>query len=195
MDKLSNDMIDLLSILIRMYGKDTEIGALARKIMGGKMICNQAGIDLICEFEGFFSKPYLCPANVPTIGYGTTIYPDGKKVSLTDPPISKDEAKEFLAHDLKKEEDNLNKFINDFGLTLNENQFSALISFAYNLGFGKISSPSSTVNRGLRSGDHALTCHGMSLYNRAAGKVMRGLERRRKAEIDLYNKGEHFVLS
>ena len=188
MDKLSSDMIDLLSILIRMYGKDTEIGALARKIMGGYMKCNQAGIDLICEFEGFFSKPYLCPANVPTIGYGTTIYPDGKKVSLTDPPISKEEAKEYLAHDLKKEEDNLNKFINDFGLTLNENQFSALISFAYNLGFGKIASPYSTVNRGLRSGDHALTCHGMSLYNRAAGKVMRGLERRRKAEIDLYNK-------
>ena len=188
MDKLSSDMIDLLSILIRMYGKDTEIGALARKIMGGYMKCNQAGIDLICEFEGFFSKPYLCPANVPTIGYGTTIYPDGKKVSLTDPPISKEEAKEYLAHDLKKEEDNLNKFINDFGLTLNENQFSALISFAYNLGFGKIASQSSTVNRGLRSGDHALTCHGMSLYNRAAGKVMRGLERRRKAEIDLYNK-------
>ena len=188
MDKLNNDMIDLLSILIRMYGKDTEIGALARKIMGGKMICNQAGIDLICEFEGFYSKPYLCPANVPTIGYGTTIYPNGKKVSLSDSPITKEQAKEYLAHDLKKEEDNLNKFINDFGLTLNENQFSALISFAYNLGFGKISSPSSTVNRGLKSGDHALTCHGMSLYNRAAGKVMRGLERRRKAEIDLYNK-------
>ena len=188
MDKLSSDMIDLLSILIRMYGKDTEIGSLARKIMGGYMKCNQAGIDLICEFEGFFSKPYLCPANVPTIGYGTTIYPDGKKVSLSDFPITKEEAKEYLAHDLKKEEDNLNKFINDFGLTLNENQFSALISFAYNLGFGKIASQSSTVNRGLRSGDHALTCHGMSLYNRAAGKVMRGLERRRKAEIDLYNK-------
>lgn len=188
MDKLSSDMIDLLSILKRMYDKNTEIGALARKIMGDDMKCNQAGIDLICEFEGFFSKPYLCPAGVPTIGYGTTIYPDGKKVSLSDSAITKDKAKEYLAHDLKKEEDNLNNFIKAFNISLNENQFSALISFAYNLGFGKISSPSSTVNRGLKSGDHALTCHGISLYNRAAGKVMRGLERRRKAEIDLYNK-------
>ena len=190
MDKLSSDMIDLLSILKRMYGKDTEIGALARKIMGDEMRCNQAGIDLICEFEGFYSKPYLCPANVPTIGYGTTIYPDGKKVALSDSPITKEQAKEYLAHDLKKEEDNLNEITKKLGITLNENQFSALISFAYNLGFGKISSPSSTVNRGLKSGDHALTCHGMSLYNRAAGKVMRGLTRRRSAEIELYNKKE-----
>lgn len=188
MNKLSSDMIDLLSILIRMYGKDTDIGALARKIMGEGMRCNQSGVSLIMEFESFFSKPYLCPANVPTIGYGTTIYPNGKKVSLSDSPIIKEQAKEFLAHDLKKEEDNLNNLITALNISLNENQFSALISFAYNLGFGKIASPSSTVNRGLKSGDHALTCHGMSLYNRAAGKVMRGLERRRKAEIDLYNK-------
>ena len=191
MDKLSSDMIDLLSILKRMYGKDTEIGALARKIMGDEMRCNQAGIDLICEFEGFYSKSYLCPANVPTIGYGTTIYPDGKKVSLSDSPITKEQAKEYLAHDLKKEEDNLNELTKKLGITLNENQFSALISFAYNLGFGKISSPSSTVNRGLKSGDHAMVCHGMSLYNRAAGKVMRGLTRRRKAEIALYNSKEN----
>lgn len=54
MDKLSSDMIELLSILKRMYDKDTEIGALARKIMGDEMKCNQAGIDLICEFEGFY---------------------------------------------------------------------------------------------------------------------------------------------
>lgn len=188
MDKLSSDMIDLLSILKRMYGKDTEIGALARKIMGDEMRCNQAGVDLIMEFESFFSKPYLCPAGVPTIGYGTTFYPNGKKVSLSDSPITKEQAKEYLAHDLKKEEDNLNQLTKKLGITLNENQFSALISFAYNLGFGKIASPSSTVNRGLKSGDHAMVCHGMSLYNRAAGKVMRGLERRRSAEIELYNK-------
>ena len=190
MNNLSSDMIDLLSILIRMYGKDTDIGALARKIMGEGMKCNQAGVSLIMEFESFFSKPYLCPANVPTIGYGATFYPNGKKVSLSDSPITKDQAKEFLAHDLRKEEDNLNNFIKELNISLNENQFSALISFAYNLGFGKIASPSSTVNRGLKSGDHALTCHGMSLYNRAAGKVLRGLERRRKAEIALYNTQE-----
>ena len=105
--------------------------------------------------------------------------------------IDLEQAKEFLAHDLKKEEENLNNFIKALNISLNEDQFSALVSFAYNLGFGKIASPSSTVNRGLKSGDHALTCHGMSLYNRAAGKVMRGLERRRKAEIALYNTQEN----
>ena len=188
MDKLSSDMIDLLSILKRMYGKDTEIGALARKIMSDDIRCNQAGIDLICEFEGFYSKPYLCPAGVPTLGYGSTFHPNGKKVSLSDSSITKEQAKEYLAHDLKKEEDNLNTFLKTLNIKLNENQFSALISFAYNLGFGKIASSSSTVNRGLKSGDHAMVCHGMSLYNRAAGKVMRGLERRRSAEIELYNK-------
>lgn len=54
------------------------------------------GLELIAEFEGFRSEPYLCPANVATIGYGTTIYPNGLRVSLNDKPISEDLAKVYL---------------------------------------------------------------------------------------------------
>ena len=50
--------------------------------------CNQLGIDLIKKFEGFKAKPYKCPAGVNTIGYGSTFYPDGSKVKLTDPEIT-----------------------------------------------------------------------------------------------------------
>lgn len=150
--------------------------------------CNQEGIKLICEFEGFFSKPYLCPAKVPTIGYGTTIYPSGIKVKLSDPKVSEEKAKEYLAYDLRNEENNLIKFMDDKNIALCSNQFSALVSFAYNLGFGAISSQSSTVYRGLTTNDHKLTCKGLKLYVKANGRKLAGLVRRRQAEVDLYNR-------
>ena len=152
----------------------------------GNQVTNAEGIALICKFEGYYPMPYLCPANVPTIGYGTTIYPSGKGVQLSDAPISEKTAREYLAHDLKNEEDRLNRFIKKRGLDLNSNQFSALISFAYNLGFGAIVSASSTVYKGLVNRDHDLVCYGMSLYVKAGGKTLKGLVRRRQAEINLY---------
>ena len=50
------------------------------------------GLELIKRYEGFRAKPYLCPAGVPTIGYGVTVYPDGTKVTLQDPPITQAKA-------------------------------------------------------------------------------------------------------
>lgn len=60
------------------------------------MKTSKAGLDLIAEFEGFSAKPYLCPAKVPTIGFGSTRYADGRKVTLQDQPISRQEASDLL---------------------------------------------------------------------------------------------------
>ena len=53
------------------------------------------------QFEGFRSKPYLCPAGVPTIGYGSTYYADGRKVTLEDPPMDEPTARALLMHELQ----------------------------------------------------------------------------------------------
>ena len=60
------------------------------------------GIELIKSFEGFSSKPYLCPAKIPTIGYGATFYPDGKKVTMKDSPITEEKGVELLKSMLVK---------------------------------------------------------------------------------------------
>ena len=61
------------------------------------------GIDLIKSFEGFYAKPYMCPASVPTIGYGTTRYPNGNKVTLKDVSITEQQGVEYLMDDLMDE--------------------------------------------------------------------------------------------
>ena len=92
---------------------------------------DKKGIDFIKSFEGLKLKPYLCGANVPTIGYGTTIYPNGRKVSLNDVSITEKDAEAFLIRDLDFFEKQVDSFTTD---AVNQNQFNALVSFAYNLG-------------------------------------------------------------
>ena len=89
------------------------------------------GYAIIAEFEGFRSKPYLCSAGVPTIGYGTTFYPNGRKVTMRDAPITKETALsyfKFVADLFARDVTSLVKS------KVNQNQFNALVSFAYNLG-------------------------------------------------------------
>ena len=161
------------------------------------MDCNQAGLDMICHFEGYYSKPYLCPANVPTIGIGTIVYPNGKHVALNDRPINLKEAKKYLLHELQSKEDTIERFLNRYGIKVNLNQFSALVSFGYNLGCDPITNPAKSLCKALKSGDSRLVCKAIMLYNKARVrnkfgikrlKVLKGLDRRRKAECKLYMK-------
>ena len=96
------------------------------------MKISNKGLEIIKKFEGFSDEPYLCPANIPTIGYGTTVYPNGVKVKLSDPPISHVRAKEFLLHDVEQFERDVNYLIGATKLT--QGQFDALVSLAYNIG-------------------------------------------------------------
>lgn len=141
------------------------------------MKTNQAGIDLIKQFEGCKLQSYLCPAGVPTIGYGST---NGVTMGMT---ITEEEAESLLRVDLEKFE----KQLNSLNLKINENQFSALVSFIYNLGFGSFLT--STLRRRIMTNPNEPSIRDeFNKWVRGGGKVLPGLVKRRAAESELYFK-------
>lgn len=88
-------------------------------------------IALIKEFEGFKSHPYLCPAGIPTIGYGSTRDTDGKPISMSHPPITEAQAKALMMATLVTYENAVNRYVK---VPITQNQFDALVDFAYNAG-------------------------------------------------------------
>lgn len=145
---------------------------------------NKATIDLIKSFEGLELKAYVDPAtgNEPiTIGYGTTIYPEGIKVKLRD-VITQQRATECLTHDVNIFAGKVKKLVKSI---VNDNQFGALTSFAYNVGTGNLSS--STLLKKVNKNPSDLTIKDEFMrWNKANKKVMAGLTRRREAESKLY---------
>lgn len=146
------------------------------------MKTGQKGIDLIKKYEGFRAKPYLCPAGVPTIGYGATYYPNGNKVKMTDPLIDEIQAENMLKSMLVSYENGVNRYIQQ---PINQNQFDALVSFAYNVGLGALKSSTLLKRVNADSCDENIRVQFMR-WNRAGGKELKGLTRRRMEEADLY---------
>jgi len=147
---------------------------------------NKAGIDLITSFEGFRPKPYYCPAGIISIGYGTTRYPDGRKVQMTDPPVTIEKAIQYLLNDVAASEDHILKVVTK---QLNENQLSALTSFVYNCGIGNFDR--STLLKRINSNPDNPNIREQFLkwkYANVNGKptIMPGLVRRRTVEANLY---------
>lgn len=148
------------------------------------MIVSKNGLDLIKEFESFKSKPYLCPSQIATIGFGSTYYPDGKKVTLQDKEITEEKAFEILEYIANKDfESNINKVVK---VPLNQNQFDALVSFAYNIGNTNFNS--STLLRWLNQGNYKEASMQLLRWNKSKGIVLNGLTRRRKSEKALFDK-------
>ena len=143
-----------------------------------------AGIELIKKFEGFMSKPYKCPAGIPTIGYGATFYPDGKKVTMNDKAITEAEGTALLASMLTKFEQYVDSYCID---TITQNQFDALVSFCYNLGPNNLKSSTLLKKVNLNPNDETIRAEFMK-WTKAGGKVLKGLTLRRTAEADLYFK-------
>lgn len=138
--------------------------------------------ELCRQFEGFFSKPYICPAGYPTIGYGTVWYPDGTTVKMTDKPITKDEANELLLY-------NLSRFLVE---TLKlcpvlaaepPSRLAAILDFTYNLGPGRLKI--STLRKKVNARDWPAVKVELMKWVYGGGKALPGLVRRRKAECDL----------
>ena len=143
---------------------------------------NKAGIDLIKSFEGLNLKPYLDAVNIPTIGYGTIEYPDGRKVTMADPKITEEEAEKLLMYEINKKAEGVEKLVK---VQINDNEFAALVSFAYNLGIGNLSK--STLLKNLNSHeDREKLAEEFLKWNKAGGKVLAGLTRRRQAEKALF---------
>ena len=147
------------------------------------MKTSQRGIALIKEFEGLRLSAYPDPGsgNEPwTIGIGTTVYPDGRKVKRGD-KITEQEALNFLRIDLAKFEAEVNRLVK---VKLNQNQFDALVSLVYNIGAGAFAK--STLLRLLNAGDYRGAEDQFARWNRAGVNVMPGLVRRRSAEAHLF---------
>lgn len=145
------------------------------------MKVNQAGIDLIKEFEGFRSQAYQDSVGVWTIGYGTT----GRAGVGIDPKhgmvISRKEAELYLERAVNKFAAQVEGLLRQ---PYNENEFAAMVSLAYNIGPGAFST--SSVLRYFNQGNKAKAADSFRLWNKAGGKVLNGLVRRREAERKLF---------
>lgn len=141
------------------------------------------GVAVIQYFESLELKAYPDPATGGkpyTIGFGTTVYPSGAPVRPGD-VCTKEQAEKYLLNDLAKFE----KVVSDaVRVPLNQGQFDALVSFTYNLGPANLRS--STLLKMVNAGDFAGAAGEFKRWNKANGKVMRGLTRRRAAEQCLF---------
>jgi lysozyme len=146
-----------------------------------------AGIALIKKFESFSAKPYPDPGTGGkpfTIGFGSTYYEDGRKVTMSDPPLSEDRATQLLMKMLEHYEQGTDSLCRD---DIKQNQFDALVSFAYNVGVNNLKS--STLLKKVNANPLDATIRDEFMrWNKAAGRVMKGLTRRRGEEADLYFK-------
>lgn len=137
---------------------------------------------LIAKWEGFRSSPYMCPANVPTIGYGTTRYPNGEKVKLSDKDVNQNEALLFLNYDIKAFSLSVDAMAVD---TITQSQFDALVSFAYNLGSHALKN--STLLRVVNANpNNSRIAREFKKWVYAGGKILQGLISRRNEEAELY---------
>ena len=146
------------------------------------MKTSQSGISLIKGFEGKRLNAYYDGVGVWTIGFGTIKYPNGVWVKKGD-TCTEAQAESYLKNDLVKFENAINRLVK---VPLNQNQFDALSSFTYNLGETNLSS--STLLKKLNAKDYAGTADQFPRWNKAGGKVMNGLTRRREAELILFLK-------
>jgi lysozyme len=137
---------------------------------------------IIKKWEGFMPEAYLCPGGVPTIGFGSTRYENGDKVSMDDCDIDRKRGEEILLHYIKEVADQVRSVLKH---KLSDNQEAALISFTYNLGIGNLKR--STLLLLINGGPMNQNIpREIKRWNKAGGKVLAGLTARREEEADLW---------
>lgn len=146
----------------------------ARVIVRAAALCRR--------FEGFRARPYLCPAGVWTIGYGSTRYEDGRAVQPSDPAISQERAEELLQLELARSLAQL--LATSPGLTsAPEGVLAALLDFVYNLGIGRYRA--STLRRKAEAFDWTAAAAELLKWVNGGGRRLAGLVARREAEVEL----------
>lgn len=133
------------------------------------------------RFEGFIGHPYLCPAGVPTIGYGATHYLDGRAVRLTDPPLSREAAERLLLRQIERIY--LPAVLRLCPGVSDAPRLAALIDFTFNLGAGQLRA--STLRRRVNAGEWHAVPGELRRWVRGGGRILRGLVLRREAEASL----------
>lgn len=146
------------------------------------MIPSQKCIDLIKEFEGLQLKAYKCPANIVTIGWGSTMYMDGSKIKMGD-VITEQQATDLLYWEVSNKAKAIGL------ISIPQNKFDSLVSFAFNLGIGALRDSTLFKKVRLNHNDPSIRDEFMKWTKaRVNGKLteLPGLVKRRKAEADLY---------
>lgn len=138
----------------------------------------EKGVQLICQFEGLKLDRYRDAVGLWTIDYGHLIL-KGEMEKLIK--ITTGEAKQLLRNDLKRTEDGVKKLLSQ---SATQAQFDALVSFAFNLGVGNLKK--STLLKKFNAGDIQGAALQFKSWNKAGGKVLAGLTRRREAEMKLF---------
>ena len=138
-------------------------------------------LALMRRFEGLYLTPYLCPAGVPTIGYGATYYEDGTRVTLHDPTITRERADSLLIWMVRTVY--LPQVMRLCPGIDNPNRLAAIIDFTFNLGSGALKN--STLRRKINEGAWDYVPAELRKWVKGGGKVLRGLVIRREAEAVL----------
>jgi lysozyme len=133
------------------------------------------------RFEGLYLTPYLCPAGVPTLGFGATFYEDGRRVTLKDPAITRERAEALLLWMVRTIY--LPAVLRLCPDVDTPERLAALIDFAFNLGVGNLSA--STLRKRVNANRWTDVPAEIRKWNRGGGRVLRGLESRREAEAAL----------
>ncbi len=144
------------------------------------MELNEAGVKLIQDFEGLMLEAYRCSAGVLTIGWGHTSAAGEPEVT-PGMTITEAQAQEIFRRDVKQYSDGVRDLVE---VDISDNQFSAMVSLAYNIGVAAFAKSSVLRFTNERRFDEAAAS--FALWNKAGGQVLRGLVRRRAAEAELY---------
>ena len=153
--------------------------------MNNDMVMSDDGVNFVKEFEHFYPKKYNDPIGLPTIGYGHLITKaDGNKYNGVT--LSEDEATELLKSDLQIAQNAVYRLVK---VKLNQNQFDALVSWTFNLGEGNLQK--STLLKMLNIGDFNDVPDQMKSWNKAGGRVLPGLVRRRNSEANMFANGSY----
>lgn len=147
------------------------------------MKINKEGLSIIKQCEGCRLKAYLCPSLIPTIGYGHTT---GVKLGDT---ITQTDAERYLLQDIKRFEQAVSALVK---VPINTNQFSALVSFAFNVGVGNLKSSTLLKKLNLRDYKGCSNEFDRWVYGNNK-KPLEGLKKRRKLEKELFNKPENKI--
>lgn len=140
-------------------------------------------VMLAKRFEGLRLRPYLCAAGVATIGYGATYYEDGTRVTLSDPPITRERAEQLLMWMLERE---YLPAAMKLCPNVTPTKTAALADFAFNLGIARLKH--STLRRKINAGDYDGAEDEFMKWVYAGGKKLRGLIARRQAEVLLFRR-------
>ena len=173
-----------MSFLSRLFGMDAPAATIKPQLIVPPVSDDSqilsATVDLIAKFEGFVPTPYLCPAKVWTIGFGSTRDGAGVPVTSTSPAINVATAREWAMRDLMTA---LAAVRSSVSVAMTINEQVALVDFVYNLGAGNFAR--SNILRDLNAGRLSAAADDLMQWNHASGVVLAGLTRRRAAERDL----------